>query len=118
MVATGSLWAASLLADVVAHLAAHGTLPRGAEAGRTFRASGQILEAAVIPLVLLVLAGVGVLATERPLRAGVWVSVVTPRAVRPTRRASHPSGVVERAALVAALVGLGALVVLLKTLAH
>lgn len=93
-------------------------MPRGAGAGRTFRASGQILEAAVIPLVLLVLAGVGVLATERPLRAGVWVSVVTPRAVRPTRRASHPSGVVERAALVAALVGLGALVVLLKTLAH
>ena len=29
VVATGSLWAASLLADVVSHLAAHGTAPRG-----------------------------------------------------------------------------------------
>ena len=77
VVATGSLWAASLLADLVAHLAAHGGAPRGAEAGRMFRTSGQILEAAVIPLVLLVLAGVGVLAVERALRAGVWVSVVT-----------------------------------------
>ena len=49
VVATGSLWAASILADLVAHLAAHGVAPRGAEAGRMFRTSGQILEAAVIP---------------------------------------------------------------------
>jgi hypothetical protein len=54
VVATGSLWAASVLADLVAHMAAHGVAPRGAEAGRMFRMSGQILEAAVVPLVLLV----------------------------------------------------------------
>ena len=42
-----------------------------------FRTSGQILEAAVNPLVLLVLAGFGVLRTEGALRAGVWVSVIT-----------------------------------------
>ena len=42
-----------------------------------FRTSGQILEAAVSPLVLLVLAGFGVLSTEGALRAGVWVSVIT-----------------------------------------
>lgn len=54
VVATGSLWAASVLADLVAHMAAHGVAPRGAEAGRMFRTSGQILEAAVVPLVLLV----------------------------------------------------------------
>ncbi len=66
VVATGSLWAASLLADLVAHLAAHGGAPRGAEAeaARMFRTSGQILEAAVVPLVLLVLAGLGVLRLE------------------------------------------------------
>jgi hypothetical protein len=54
VVATGSLWAASVLADLVAHMAAHGVAPRGAEAGRMFRTSGQILEAAVFPMVLLV----------------------------------------------------------------
>ena len=70
VVATGSLWAASLLADLVAHLAARGVAPRGADAGRMFRTSGQILEAAVIPVVLLVLAGLGVLRTEVALRAG------------------------------------------------
>jgi hypothetical protein len=118
VVATGSLWAASLLADVVSHLAAHGSAPRGAEAGRMFRASGQILEAAVIPLVLLVLSGFGLLMTERAIRAGVWVSVVTLGlfallAARRTKLAWW-----KRYILVAALIGLGALVVLLKTLAH
>jgi hypothetical protein len=118
VVATGSLWAASLLADVVSHLAAHGSAPRGAEARRMFRTSGQILEAAVVPVVLLVLSGFGVLMTERAIRAGVWVSVVTLGlfallAVRRTKLAWW-----KRYLLVAALVGLGALVVLLKTLAH
>jgi hypothetical protein len=118
VVATGSLWAASLLADLVAHLAAHGGAPRGAEAGRMFRTSGQILEAAVVPLVLLVLAGLGVLRLEGALRAGVWVSVITLGlfallAARRTKLAGW-----KRLLIVAALIGLGALVVLLKTLAH
>lgn len=118
VVATGSLWAASILADLVAHLAAHGVAPRGAEAGRMLRTSGQILEAAVIPVVLLVLAGVGVFRLEGALRAGVWVSVITlglfaSLAARKTQLAGW-----KRLLIVAALIGLGALVVLLKTLAH
>jgi hypothetical protein len=92
VVATGSLWAASLLADVVSHLAAHGSAPRGAEAGRMFRTSGQILEAAVIPVALLVLSGFGVLMTERAIRAGVGGDA---RALRAARRAAHEAGVVE-----------------------
>jgi hypothetical protein len=83
-----------------------------------FRTSGQILEAAVIPLVLLVLAGLGVLRVEAALRAGVWVSVITLGlfallAARRTKLAGW-----KRLLIVAALIGLGALVVLLKTLAH
>jgi len=83
-----------------------------------FRTSGQILEAAVIPLVLLVLAGLGVLRLEGALRAGVWVSVITLGlfallAARRTKLAGW-----KRLLIVAALIGLGALVVLLKTLAH
>ena len=41
-----------------------------------FRESGQILEAAIVPLVLLALSGLGVLMTERAIRVAVWVSVV------------------------------------------
>ena len=83
-----------------------------------FRTSGQILEAAVVPVILLVLSGFGVLMTERAIRAGVWVSVVTLGlfALLAARRTELAWW--KRALLVAALVGLGALVVLLKTLAH
>jgi hypothetical protein len=79
VVATGSLWAASVLADLVAHMAAHGVAPRGAEAGRMFRRPGR--------------------SSRRPWSrwcCSWW----------------------KRLLIVAALIGLGALVVLLKTLAH
>lgn len=117
-VATGGLWAASLLADYVAHLAAHGSGPRGREAANTFRASGQILQAAYVPLLLLVLAGLGVLRLGPALRAGIWTSVVSLGlfALLAVRRTALPRW--KRALVVTALVVLGALVVLLKTLAH
>jgi hypothetical protein len=41
-VAAGGLWAASLLAEYVAHLAVHGRGPRGPEAVGALRASAQI----------------------------------------------------------------------------
>jgi hypothetical protein len=83
-----------------------------------FRTSGQILEAAVVPIVLLVLSGFGVLMIERAIRLGVWVSVVTLGlfALLAARRTNLAWW--KRYLLVAALLGLGALVVLLKTLAH
>lgn len=117
-VATGALWAASLFADVVAHLAAHGSAPRGAELTGTLRASGQILEAAVVPALLLLLAGLGVLRTEAALRAGIWVSVVALGvfASLAVRRTGLPFW--KRTLLVAVLVGIGALVILAKTVAH
>jgi hypothetical protein len=117
-VATGGLWAASLLADYVAHLAAHGHRPRGAEARRTLHASGQILQAAYVPLLLLALAGLGVLRPAGALRAGVWVSLISLGlfALLAVRRTTLPRW--QRALVVAALLALGALVVGLKTLAH
>jgi hypothetical protein len=118
LIATGGLWAASLLADYVAHLAAHGHRPRGEEAVAVLRASNQILEAAWVPLLLLALAGFGVMALTPALRAGAWVSVITLGlfALLAVRRTSLPGW--QRALVVVALLGLGALVVLLKTLAH
>jgi hypothetical protein len=117
-IATGGLWAASLLADYVAHLAATGSRPHGREAVDIFRASGQILEAAYVPLLLLALAGLGVLRLERALRAGIWISIISLGifALLAVRRTTL--GRWQRAVVVVALVGLGALVVLLKTLSH
>ena len=117
-VATGGLWAAGLLADYVAHLAAHGRRPRWPEAAQTWRASGQILEASAAPLVFLVLAALGVLGFQTALRTAVWVSVVSLGlfALLAARRTALSGW--QRALLVAALLALGALVVAVKTLAH
>ncbi len=60
-VTMGGLWAASLLADWVAHLSVHERAPRGPAAWRMLQSSGQILEASVLPLAAL--------ATARPRAA-------------------------------------------------
>src|ERR1700754_3446452 len=74
-VATGGLWAASLLADWVAHLAVHSRAPGGRELGRMLQASGQILQAALLPIVVLVAAGIGLLDTETAMWIAMWILV-------------------------------------------
>lgn len=117
-VATGGLWAASVFADYVSHLAGHGREMRRGEAAAMFVASGQILQAAGLPLLLLVLAGVEVLSLPVALDAGIVVSVVELGlfALLAVRRVDIAWW--KRLALVAAITGLGALVVLLKTVGH
>ena len=118
VVATGSLWAASLLADLVAHLAAHGVRAARGGSGPHVprvrpdpRGGGRPAGAARARRA-------GRAEAEGALRAGVWVSVITLGlfallAARRTKLAGW-----KRLLIVAALIGLGALVVLLKTLAH
>ena len=115
--ASGSLWAASLFAHYVAHVAAHGKVASG-EAARSLRASGQILEASAVPLIVLVVAGAGGMPLHAALYAGVWASVgaLGLFALLAARRTQLPWW--RRAILVAALVALGALVVAIRTLAH
>lgn len=117
-VATGGLWAASLLADYVSHLTAHGTGPRGAEAGAMLQASGQILQAAAVPILLLVAAALGLLAPDRAARIGIVVLIVSLAVIAlvAARRAALPPW--KRFGLVVAMAGLGAAVVAIKTLAH
>ena len=117
-VAAGGLWAASLLAEYVAHLAVHGRGPRGPEAVGALRASAQILEASAVPLLLLLLAGIGVMPLGVALWAGVWTSVLALGvfALLAARRTALPGW--KQAVLVVALLVLGALVVGVKTLAH
>ena len=117
-VATGGLWTASVLAEVVAHLGAHGTTPDAREVRHITWVSGQIMAASALPLLLLVLAGLGVLSTTVAVWSGVWVLVAEMGlfAFFAVRRTSL--GRWRKLALISALVALGLLVVLLKTLAH
>jgi hypothetical protein len=117
LVAAVGLWVAGLFADLVANLAAHGRLVL-AEARLAVRASGQVLQAATVPVVLLVLSGLGVLRLRAALVAGVWVSVVSLGlfALLAARRTDLAWW--KQALLVASLVAFGALVTLVKILAH
>ncbi|PRC60530.1 hypothetical protein C6A85_17805, partial [Mycobacterium sp. ITM-2017-0098] len=74
-VTMGGLWAASLLADWVAHLSVHERAPRGIEAWRMVQASGQILQAGVMPLLALGAAGIGLLETDTALWVAKWILV-------------------------------------------
>lgn len=118
VVATGGLWAASVLAEFVAHLGLHGVAPRGRELIHLLRTSGQVLEAATLPALLLVGAGFGWWRLHTALWTGVWILIATMGlfALLAARRTSL--GWLGRTLLVVALIGLGALVVLVKTLAH
>jgi hypothetical protein len=117
-VATGSLWAASLLADWVAHLGVYTTAPRGRELRRMLQSSGQILEAAFLPLVILAVAGLGLLRTYTATWIAMWVLVAELGviALLAVRRTQLPWW--QRALAVALLVGVGVLVLGIKIIAH
>jgi hypothetical protein len=117
-VATGGLWAASLLADWVAHLGVYRTSPRGPDLRRMLQSSGQILEAAFLPLVVLAVAGLGGLNTYTATWIASWVlvaelGVIALLAVRRTRLPWW-----QQALAVVLLVGVGVLVLGIKIIAH
>jgi hypothetical protein len=117
-VATGGLWAASLLADWVAHLGVYRIAPRGRALLRMLQSSGQILEAAFLPLVILAVAGLGGLRTDTATWAAAWVlvaelGIIALLAVRRTELRWW-----QQALAVGLLVGVGVLVLGIKILAH
>lgn len=117
-VATGGLWSASLPADWVAYLGVYRRAPRGRAALRMVHASRQILAAALLPLLVLVAAGIGWLSTATAMWIAMWVlvaelGIITLLAVRRTELPWWQKGLT-----VAALVGVGVMVVGIKTLAH
>lgn len=116
--ASGGLWAASLLADWVSHLAVHGQGPRGSDALGVFRASGQILAAATAPVLVLVAAGLGWLGTDVALDIAQWLLVaglglIALLALRRTKLVWW-----QRLLTIGVLAGLGVMVIAIKTLAH
>jgi hypothetical protein len=113
----GALWVAGLFADYVSDVAAHGH-PNRSDMARNLRHSGQILEAFVLPILLLVLANLDLMPYSAALWAGIWITVLCLGlfALLAARRLPVHNG--QRAALVLVLLALGALVVAVKTLAH
>lgn len=118
MVTMGGLWAASLLADWVAHLAVHEEAPHGIEWWRMLQASGQILAASVLPLAALATAGLGLLDTDTAMWVAKWILVgeLGLIALLAVRRTKLPWW--QQILTVAILVGVGLLVIGIKVLAH
>jgi len=116
--ATGGLWAASLLADWVAHLGVHRRAPIGQTALRILRSSGQILEAALVPLLVLVVSGIGWLPTDTAMWIAMWVLVAELGIIAflAVRRAHLHWW--QKIFAVTALARVGALVIAVKMLAH
>ena len=116
--ATGGLWAASLLADWVAHLGVYRTAPHGRAWLRMLQSSAQILEAAVLPIVVLAVAGFGGLDTDTATWIAAWILVVELGVITllAVRRTELPWW--QQALAVAGLVGVGVLVLGIKILAH
>ena len=114
----GGLWAASLLADWVAHLAVHERSPRGVEAWRILQASAQILQAGLLPLLALGAAGIGLVETDTAMWIAKWILVaelglIALLAVRRTRLVLW-----QQIVTVLLLSGVGLLVIGIKVLAH
>src|SRR4029079_14706700 len=74
-VATGGLWAASLLSHYVAQMAVFGRPPRGRHWIQLVRASVQIVQAAVPPVIVLLLAVFDVLDTDSAMWIAMWTLV-------------------------------------------
>lgn len=117
-VTMGGLWAASLLADWVAHLSIHERAPRGPEARRIVQASGQILQAGLLPLAALAAAGLGLLDTDTAMWVAKWILVAELGliALLAVRRTRLP--VWQQIVTVVLLAGVGLLVIGIKVLAH
>jgi len=117
-VATGGLWAASLLSHYVAQMAVFGKPPRGKHWIQLVQASGQIVAAAVPPVIVLLLAVFDVLDTDTAMWIAMWTLVgeLGLIAVLAMRRTQLPGW--QQAISVAALVGIGLLVVGVKIIAH
>ena len=117
-VATGGLWAASLLADWMAHLGVYRSAPRGRAALRMLQASGQILQAAVLPLLVLVAAGIGLLSTYTAMWIAMWILVVELGVIALLAVRQAQLRWWQQLFTITLLVGVGVLVVGIKILAH
>lgn len=109
---------AGFAADLVAHLAAHGSFPRGSDLREVLRLTGTALGSAGIPLLVLLAAVRGWLELRTALTVAsiVYVVILGLIGYFAVRRTGL-SGWKQLVAL-GILVGLGSLVILVQQLAH
>ncbi len=117
-VAAGGLWAAALLAEFIARLSVEGRAPRGRDAAHMLASSGQILQAAAVPVLILIASAVGLLDTTTAVWSAMWFLVAEMALI--TFAAVRKTGLVwwQRLLAVALLAGAGAAVVAVKMIAH
>ncbi|GAA4849628.1 hypothetical protein GCM10023221_31380 [Luteimicrobium xylanilyticum] len=110
--------AAAFAADLISHLAVHGTLPARSELRLMLRVSFGALGSVVVPLVLIGLAGAGAWSVTGALTAAAAVLTATLGVVGwiGVRRTGLTA--LQKLAALGALVLLGVVVVALKLLAH
>jgi len=109
---------AGFAAEVIAHLAVHGAFPSAQELRAMLRVSGEALASASLPLVLLVLAWVGVFELEAALWAASILYVATLGLIGYLAvRRTHAEWWKQLLALVI-LMALGVAVIGLQQLAH
>ncbi len=117
-VAAGGLWAAALLAEFVARLSVAGAAPRGRAAWSMLAASGQIMQAAAAPALILALAGFGVMDTATAVWIAMWFLVAEMALI--AYLAVRRAGLLWWQQLLAVLLltAAGAVVVAVKMIAH
>jgi hypothetical protein len=117
-VAAGGLWAAALFAEFIARLGVEGRAPRGRDAAHMLAASGQILQAAAVPVLILIIGAVGLLDTTDSVWFAMWflVAEMALIAFAAVRKTGLPWW--QRLVAVALLAGAGAAVVAVKMIAH
>jgi hypothetical protein len=118
LITAGGLWAASLLAEIIARISVFQHFPRGTAFIAVLRTSGQILIASVVPVALLVAAALGALDPQLAtwIAMGALIVQLGLFAVLAVRRAGLLwwQGVIA----VVAFTGVGTLVVAIKMLSH
>ena len=117
-IATGGLFGASLFAEFIAHLGVHGERLHRGDWRILLGTSGQIVQAALVPILLLAVSALGWWHSHTAVWTSIWVlvaqmGVFSFLAVRRTGLSWW-----GRILLIAAIVVFGVLVIGVKTLAH
>ncbi len=117
-VTMAGLWAASLVAEIVAHTAVHGEAPQEKQRRTIGATAAQALETAVVPVLLIGLSGTGIwtLRTGLVLASVGLVLTLVVVALLAVRRSTL--SVAKRVLVVIGELALGLAVVAIKLLAH
>lgn len=111
------LWAASFVADLVAHTRVHGE-PARWELRRMAYIAGQILETAFLPVAVIAMAGTGIWTVRTGLIIAIVLLVITQTVAASWAVGRSTLGIGRRLLIIAVEVVLCGIVIAIKLLAH